>query len=120
MTAEIDQGAFVRVCAVDEVPGGTARAVQVEGEPVAVVHADGDFYAIRDVCSHADVPLSEGDVEGCTLECWLHGSQFDLRTGKPTSLPAIRPVPVYAVKVVDGAVYVNIHATPEPAQEPEQ
>lgn len=120
MTAEVDQDAFVRVCSVEEVPEGTARAVEVEGDPVAVVHACGEFFAIQDICSHADVPLSEGDVEGCTLECWLHGSQFDLRTGRPTSLPATRPVPVYRVKVADGAVHVNIHATPEPAQEPEQ
>ena len=55
---------------------------------------DGDeVFAIHDVCSHADVPLSEGDVEDCQIECWLHGSRFDLRTGKPVGLPATDPVP---------------------------
>ena len=71
-------------------------------------NAGGEFYAIRDVCSHADVPLSEGDVEGCAIECWLHGSRFDLRTGKPTGLPAITPVPVYAVKVEGDDVLVSL------------
>jgi len=52
--------------------------------------------------------LSEGEVEGCLLECWLHGSQFDLRTGKPVSLPAIDPVPVYPVKIEDGTVFVQV------------
>ena len=58
---------------------------RVDGVDVAVVHADDDnFYAVRDECSHAAVALSEGEVDGCTLECWLHGSRFDLRTGEPT------------------------------------
>ena len=56
-------------------------------------------YAVHDKCSHADVSLSEGEVDGCTLECWLHGSRFDLRTGEPTGLPATEPVAVYPVKI---------------------
>ena len=65
---------------------------------VCIVRSDGEFYALHDVCSHADVPLSEGDVENGTIECWLHGSRFDLISGRPTGLPATRPVPVYPVK----------------------
>ena len=71
---------------------------------------DGDFYAVHDECSHAAVALSEGEVEGCTLECWLHGSRFDLRTGEPTGLPATEPVPVYPVEVRDGDIYVSLDA----------
>ena len=78
---------------------GTAQLVTIEGTPVALVHAEGEVFAINDICSHADVSLSEGEVDGCTLECWLHGSRFDLRTGMPTGLPAITPVPVYAVSI---------------------
>ena len=59
---------------------------------MAVVRDGDDWYAIDDECSHAAIPLSEGDVEGCEIECWLHGSRFDLRTGKPTGLPATEPV----------------------------
>jgi 3-phenylpropionate/trans-cinnamate dioxygenase ferredoxin subunit len=68
--------------------------------PVAVVRdSSGDVHALRDVCSHADVALSEGEVDGCTLECWLHGSRFDVRTGDPSGPPATRSVPVYLAKV---------------------
>jgi len=62
---------------------------------------------VHDECSHANIPLSEGEVQGCTLECWLHGSRFDVRTGRPTGPPATEPVPVYPVEVRGGDVYVN-------------
>jgi 3-phenylpropionate/trans-cinnamate dioxygenase ferredoxin subunit len=98
---------FEKVCTVAEVPKGSVFATEVEDTPVVVVHADDDrFYAVHDECSHASVRLSEGEVDGCTLECWLHGSRFDLRTGEPTGLPATEPVPVYPVEVRDGDVYV--------------
>ena len=89
---------WVRVCAVDEVPEEGTKAVEIDGEPICVAKSNGTLYAIRDVCSHADVALSEGEVEDGTVECWLHGSRFDLSTGRPTGLPATQPVPVYPVK----------------------
>lgn len=103
---------FERVCSVADVPEGEALHVDIGDIPVAVVHAESGIYAIHDVCSHADVPLSEGDVEDCAIECWLHGSRFDLRTGKPTGLPATTPVPVYAVKVEGDDVLVSLTADP--------
>ncbi|MGN6686998.1 MAG: non-heme iron oxygenase ferredoxin subunit [Actinomycetales bacterium] len=96
------------VCAVADVPEVGALRVMVDAVPVAVVRTNGNIFAIHDVCSHANVPLSEGEVEGETIECWLHGSRFDLRTGKPTGLPATKPVPVYAVRVDDDKVLVDI------------
>jgi 3-phenylpropionate/trans-cinnamate dioxygenase ferredoxin subunit len=100
---------MIKVCSVEDVPKGTSVAADVDGTEIAVVHAEDDnFYAVHDVCSHAEVPLSEGEVDGCTLECWLHGSGFDLRTGEPTGLPATEPVPVYPVEVRDGEVYVTL------------
>ena len=100
---------FVKVAPVDQVPKGTAVSVGVDGLDIAVVHADDDnFYAVYDQCSHAAVALSEGEIDGCTLECWLHGSRFDLRTGEPTGLPATEPVPVYPVEVRDGFVFVSL------------
>jgi 3-phenylpropionate/trans-cinnamate dioxygenase ferredoxin component len=100
---------FVRVCAASEVPRGAVVAAEVDGTPLVVVHADDDqFYAAYDECSHAQIPLSEGEVEGCTLECWLHGSRFDLRTGKPSGPPATEPIPVYPTEVSDGDVYVSL------------
>jgi 3-phenylpropionate/trans-cinnamate dioxygenase ferredoxin subunit len=106
--------AFVRVCSVADLTDDAALSVVVDGEPLAVVRSEGEFFAIRDVCSHADVPLSEGDVEECAIECWLHGSRFDLRSGKPTGLPATKPVPVYPVRIEGGDVLVSI--TQEPPQ----
>jgi 3-phenylpropionate/trans-cinnamate dioxygenase ferredoxin component len=100
---------MVRICTTEDVPKGTAISADIEGLQVAVVHADdGNIYAIYDECSHAQVALSEGEIEDCTLECWLHGSRFDLRTGKPTGLPATEPVTVYPVEVRDGDIYVDI------------
>ncbi len=100
---------FVRVCGTDDVSPGAALAVEVQDTPLAIVHSEGEYFAIYDECSHAEVPLSEGDIEDTTLECWLHGSRFDLRTGKPTGPPATRPVPVYETRVEGGDVLVRIH-----------
>jgi 3-phenylpropionate/trans-cinnamate dioxygenase ferredoxin subunit len=91
-----------------DIAKGAVVAVEIAGTGIAVVHADDDtFYAVRDECSHATVALSEGEIEGCTLECWLHGSRFDLRTGEPTGLPAVEPVAVYPVEIRDGDIYVS-------------
>lgn len=76
---------------------------------VAVVRAeDGDLHAISDICSHGQVSLSDGEIEGRTVECWLHGSRFDLGTGKPLSPPAVRPVPVYPLTVDGEQVLVDV------------
>ena len=99
---------FVRACALADVPAEGVLGVEVEGTPVAVVRAGGELHALRDVCSHAEVALSEGEVYDQTIECWLHGSCFDVRTGKPTGPPATEPVPVYPVKTEDGDVYVAL------------
>ncbi len=99
---------FTRACAVADVADGTAIRVVIGGVPVAVVRSDGEFYAIHDVCSHANVALSEGEIEDQTIECWLHGSRFDLVTGRPTGLPATRPVPVYPVKIDGDDILVSV------------
>ena len=100
---------MVRICAVTDLPVAQAVRAEIDGVPIALVHTDAEeVFAIHDECSHAAVPLSEGDVEDCTLECWLHGSRFDLRTGKPTGLPATVPVKVYPVEIRDGDVYLGL------------
>jgi 3-phenylpropionate/trans-cinnamate dioxygenase ferredoxin subunit len=99
-----------RVCSLEEIEPGTAKRVQVDGHTIALVRIDDDVYAIGDRCSHAEISLSEGDVleEERQIECWKHGSTFSLETGEPQTLPATRPVPVYAVRVVDGEVEIEI------------
>ena len=98
-----------RAAALDEVPENGALAVEVDGVEIALVRTADEVFAIHDECSHASIPLSEGEVEGCEIECWLHGSMFDLRTGKPTNLPATEPVNIYPCKVDGDAVYVDVH-----------
>ncbi|MEG3613872.1 MULTISPECIES: non-heme iron oxygenase ferredoxin subunit [Isoptericola] len=109
MTAQI-------ACATDDLGPEETLLVELtsaDGASVAVAvvrDEDGEFHAISDVCSHGAVSLSDGEVEGCRVECWLHGSQFDLRTGRPLQLPATRPVPVYPVTVDGDKVLVDIDA----------
>ena len=100
---------FARACAVADVASGTSLAVSIDGVDVAVVRDQDDWYAIYDECSHAAIPLSEGDVDGCEIECWLHGSRFDLRSGKPTCFPATEPVAIYPVRVDGDDVLVDVH-----------
>lgn len=89
---------------------GGARRFDVDGHRIAVVRIGDSVYAIGDRCSHADYSLAEGEVDpdAKTLECWKHGSTFDLRTGEPETLPATQPVPVYSVSVRDGDVVVTL------------
>lgn len=98
----------MRACALSELPEEGAVRVELAGRPVCVARSQGRVYALADVCSHADVALSEGDVEDGTIECWLHGSRFDLQTGEPTGLPATKPVATYPVTVEGDDVLVTI------------
>ena len=99
---------FERACPLADVPAEGAIGVDVSGVPVVIIRAGGDLYALHDVCSHAEVPLSEGEIYDRTVECWLHGSCFDLRTGKPTGPPATAPVATYPVKIDGEDVYVAL------------
>jgi len=99
---------FRPVASADEVTEDSPRLVDVDGVPVCLVRTKDEVFAINDVCSHGQVSLTEGEVDGCTIECWLHGSRFDLRTGAPLSLPAVDPVPVYPVKIEDGKILVEM------------
>jgi 3-phenylpropionate/trans-cinnamate dioxygenase ferredoxin component len=97
-----------KVCALDELQPNAAKKVVVDGTPIAVVvDSAGTVHALGDTCTHGDISLSEGFVEDDTLECWAHGSKFELTTGKPLTLPAYEPVPVYNVTITDGDVYID-------------
>ncbi len=99
---------FEFVCTASELPEVGAVLADVGGKPVSIVRTgDGQIHAIDDPCTHGQVSLSEGEVEGCLIECWLHGSRFDVRTGRPTGPPASAPVGVYAVRRVGDDIYVD-------------
>ncbi|MGI8574421.1 MAG: Rieske (2Fe-2S) protein [Egibacteraceae bacterium] len=100
--------AFIKVCGLDELAVGAARFVQLD-EPLCVVRLDAETVrAVHDTCSHQEYPLHEGWVENGDIECALHGSMFNLETGEPDALPAVRPIPVYACKVEDSAIWVDL------------
>ena len=99
------------VCALSELPEGEMRLVEVGERKIGVFRCgDGELYAIEDRCSHDDGPLAEGefDPQTCTVECPRHGSLFDLRSGRPKTLPAFQPVDTFAARAEDGEVKVEI------------
>jgi 3-phenylpropionate/trans-cinnamate dioxygenase ferredoxin component len=89
------------ICRFDELTADSARRFDVDGHRIAVVRVGDDLYALGDRCSHANISLSEGEIDphDRTLECWKHGSEFSLETGEALTLPATRPVPTYEVRV---------------------
>ena len=98
------------VARLDDLAPGTARRVEVDGRPIALVRCGDAVFAIGDTCSHANVSLSEGEVlcdEG-EIECWKHGSTFSLADGEPQALPATQPIPVYEVELRNGDVIVRV------------
>ena len=102
---------FERACAVADVPSDEALGVTIGAYDVAVARDGDEFFAVQDLCSHAAVALREGEVSDCTVECWLHGSRFDLRTGKPTGLPATEPVATFPLEVRGSDIFVDTTTT---------
>ena len=93
---------------LSELSQDSAKRVVLDGVAICVVKDDaGTVHAIGDTCTHGDISLADGFVEDGAVECWAHGSMFSLETGKPLSLPAYEPVPVFAVEVIDGDVYID-------------
>jgi 3-phenylpropionate/trans-cinnamate dioxygenase ferredoxin subunit len=99
---------FVRVCGLSDLVDDRPISTEVSGTPVCVVKSNGEICALLDECSHAEVALSDGEVEAGTVECWLHGSRFDLRTGKPSGPPATEPVPTFPVRIDGDDVLVAV------------
>ncbi|SDD17335.1 non-heme iron oxygenase ferredoxin subunit [Nocardioides lianchengensis] len=102
---------YERACALADVPLDEGLAVDVGRYTLAIARDGDEVYALQDLCSHAAVALSEGEVSDCQIECWLHGSRFDLRTGKPTGLPATEPVATFPVEIREDVVYVDVTTT---------
>jgi len=100
--------ALVRICGEEEIAPGQAVRIVVDGVTLALAKdTKGVVHALSDTCSHGDISLSDGFVEGDSLECWAHGSRFELATGKPMNFPAFEPVAVFPVTIIDNDVYVD-------------
>ena len=113
MSAPLSPGqpsSLIRAASLSDLAEDSAIRVELAGQPVCIARSGGTVYALSDVCSHAEVALSEGDVADGKIECWLHGSQFDLATGVPTGLPATRPVPTFPVTVEGDDVLVQMES----------
>src|SRR5258708_25900268 len=100
---------LVKVASIEEIPEGSAKHVEVDGEEIAVVNAGGVLYAVSDVCSHEYFHLSDGevDVDELTIECPKHGSSFSLQSRAPRTLPAVLPLPTYRVPLEGSAWLVR-------------
>ena len=90
---------FTKIARTEEIPAGSMKSVEFAGERVVIANVEGDYYAFGDECPHAGGLLSEGYIEGKSVECPLHGSLFNMSTGIPETPPADESVPVYQVKV---------------------
>jgi 3-phenylpropionate/trans-cinnamate dioxygenase ferredoxin component len=99
---------WVPVCRLADLDEDQPVHVEIGQCPVCLVRTGGAVYALRDECTHQAVPLSDGEVANGTIECWLHGSRFDLATGRVLSPPATRPVAVFAVRTDGGDVAVRL------------
>ena len=100
----------IDVCLLTELAPGQRRLVETDGIEIGVFNCDGAYYAIEDRCSHDDGPLAEGpfDAEACTVECPRHGSVFDLKTGRPKTLPAYVPVDTFPVIIEDDMIKLEV------------
>jgi 3-phenylpropionate/trans-cinnamate dioxygenase ferredoxin component len=108
MSASQPAAGFVRVAGEADVPPNTLLQVEVGDMKICLANADGHIYAFRDNCTHRDFPLSSGELEGGTVECAWHGARFDVKSGRATQLPAIKPVRTYEVRVEDGDILVAL------------
>lgn len=101
---------FVRACALEQLPEQGTLGVELNGRPLVIIRSEGEVFALDEFCTHEEVSLVDGEVYDHTVECWLHGSCFDLRSGKPTGPPATKPIATYPVRIDGGDVLVALPA----------
>jgi 3-phenylpropionate/trans-cinnamate dioxygenase ferredoxin component len=98
---------WIKVASLEECPPGQLRPVMVGIEPVVLANVDGVVYAVRDQCTHEELPLSDGELEGDVVVCQYHGARFHLASGAPRGLPAVKPVKTYPVEIRDDGIYIQ-------------
>ena len=100
---------MLRICPLADLPPGEALRVDEVSPPIAIFHTDdGELFAIDDTCTHQDASLADGWLEGCEVECPLHASRFDLRTGAVDAPPAKVGVRTHSITLTDGDIYVTL------------
>ena len=99
---------YLEIAPASELPNGERMFVDIGDTPIVVFNIAGQLFAIGDVCSHDDGPLGDGDIEDFNVVCPRHGAEFDVRTGKVMSMPAVVDIPAYPVQVRDGVIYIGV------------
>ena len=103
-----DQIMYIEICSANEIESGERIFVEIYGQPIVVFNIAGELFAIADLCSHDDGPLGDGEVKGHEVACPRHGANFDVRTGKALTLPAVADIPTYPLRVKSGRVEIGI------------
>ncbi|MBT8462223.1 MAG: non-heme iron oxygenase ferredoxin subunit [Gemmatimonadetes bacterium] len=99
---------FRTVARLEEVPAGTLLQVELDGEKIVLAHVGDRVFALHDECTHEEFALSSGELVGEQITCVLHGARFDLETGAPRALPAVRPVKTYEARVEGEEIQVRV------------
>lgn len=99
---------WVKVGAEGDCPAGTLKGASANGVRIVLANVDGRMCALRDQCSHENLPLSDGELDGDDVVCMYHGARFDACSGARKALPAVRPVQSYPVEVRDGEIFVDL------------
>jgi nitrite reductase/ring-hydroxylating ferredoxin subunit len=102
---------WVKIGPVNDVPEGEMKSYTISERMIAIANVEGDLHAFDDVCTHQQCSLAEGELDGATVECPCHGSQFDVTTGEVINGPATDPVDVFQVQTQDGELQVLINET---------
>jgi 3-phenylpropionate/trans-cinnamate dioxygenase ferredoxin subunit len=101
---------YIPIGSVEELNEGERLFIEIDGKPIMVINLHGEYFAIRDVCSHDDGPVGEGNLEGYEIICPRHGARFDIRTGKVIALPAFVDIPAYPIRIVGDQIEIGIPA----------
>lgn len=99
---------YYPICSTDDLPPGERLFIEIGEDPVVVFNIAGDYYAIADVCTHDDGPLGDGEVEDHEVVCPRHGARFDITTGEVLTLPAVKGVASYPIRVKDDMVEIGV------------
>ncbi len=99
---------FRTVARLEEVPAGTMLQVELDGEKIVLAHVGDRVFALHDECTHEEFALSSGELVGGQITCILHGARFDLETGAPRALPAVRPVRTYEARIEGEDIQVRV------------
>ena len=98
---------WTKVATLEDCPPGSLHSVMVGMDPVVMANVDGTIYAVSDRCSHEDLPLSDGEMEGDVIVCQYHGARFDVTSGAPRGLPAVKPIKSFPVEIREDGIYIQ-------------